>query len=57
MRTTASYLVTKLEKIHRDQTLEMFYDNTIIKRQQQYNRYDDFETFKNTKEKKTRKKN
>ena len=50
MRTTASYLVTKLEKIHRDQTLEMFYDNTIIKRQQQYNRYDDFETFKNTKE-------
>ncbi len=30
MRTTVSYLVTKLEKIHHDQTLEMLYDNTII---------------------------
>ena len=45
MRTSVSYLVKKLEKIHQDNTLEIIYENHFDKCSTLSNRYDDFQSF------------
>ena len=49
MRTTASYLCTKLQKINQDNTLEMLYENSTKSNNTNNKRYDDFEIFEATK--------
>ena len=48
MRTTASYLCTKLQKINQDNTLEMLYQNSTKSNNTNNKRYDDFEIFEAT---------
>jgi len=57
MRTTASYLCTKIEKIHQDNTLEMLYENHTEMKSTTLSRFDNFETFDNCEEVQDRIKN
>ena len=45
MRTSTSYLMKKLQKIHQDNTLEIIYENLIDRSSSINNRYDDFQSF------------